>query len=100
MSYAKIRAELERLRARFRQDVFDYLDATGRSEEGRTYFGLKAAKNPRLIERLEEGKMPNLDVMIRVWDFIAENPASDAGKVAKEEDTPLVCPLCGQELPK
>ncbi|MFV1591175.1 hypothetical protein VWZ88_01245 [Phaeobacter sp. JH20_36] len=98
MSYASVRKELRRLRENFAQDVFDYLIATGRSEKGRSYFGVLAAKNPNLIARLEEGNLPGLDVMVRVWDYMDDHPApAPEGSATATDD---ICPQCGQALPK
>lgn len=81
MSYEKIRAELQVRANRFSQDVFAYLEATGRSERGRSYFGVLAANNPNLVSRLEAGKPPSLEVMLRVWQFMDDNPPeSEASK--------------------
>ncbi|UWQ77375.1 hypothetical protein [Leisingera sp. M658] len=97
MSYSIIRAELKRLRKSFAQDVFKYLDATGRTDVGRSYFGSKAANNPKLVARLEAGQSPGLEVMLRVWEFMDDNPPKRAGAT---KDVSSRCPFCGQEMPK
>lgn len=74
MSYAYTKSELEKRAATFARDVFDYLDQTGRSEKGRSYFGVLAANNPALVARLENGKLPGLAVMLGVWEYMENHP--------------------------
>jgi hypothetical protein len=74
MSYAYTKSELESRAATFARDVFDYLNQTGRSEKGRSYFGVLAANNPALVARLEQGKLPGLAVMLGVWEYMENHP--------------------------
>lgn len=90
MSYTEIRAELEKLEKSFAQDVFKYLNATGRSEKGRSYFGVLAAGNPSLVERLEQGKTPGLEVMFRVREYMAKNPVPEAETQTEAGEEKLV----------
>jgi hypothetical protein len=81
MSYADIRNNLEDRSRTFARDVFEYLEKTGRSKRGRAYFGVLACNNPNLVERLEAGKLPGLEVMLRVWAYMEQHPPTtcDAG---------------------
>ena len=76
MRYSQLNTDLKTLMGRFAQDVLDYLEATGRAQNGRTYFGAKAANNPHLVQRLEAGNLPSLEVMLRVWEYMENNPPS------------------------
>jgi hypothetical protein len=86
MSYSLINAELQSRAANFATDVFSYLKKTGRQDVGRSYFGTLAANNPNLVSRLERGRPPSLEVMLRVWEYMEANPP-------KCDDTvgPTVC---------
>ena len=81
MSYIHLNSDLKARMARFPQDVFAYLRATGKEERGRTYFGVQAANNPNLVSRLEAGKPPSLEVMLRVWAYMEENPPPQTAHV-------------------
>lgn len=75
MSYVKISKEIEAQTESFAADVFQYLEDTGRSERGRSYFGTLACGNPNLVSRLEAGKLPGLEVMLQVRTYMEKNPA-------------------------
>lgn len=81
MSYVYTKAELEKRAERFASDVFEYLEKTGRAERGRSYFGVLACNNPALVARLEKGNLPGLEVMLKVWEFMENNPAPECPEV-------------------
>lgn len=72
-----MQADMKARAERFSQDVFDYLEKTGRKTRGRSYFGSQAANNPNLVARLEAGKPPTLEVMLQVWAYMEANPPSE-----------------------
>lgn len=88
MSYVYTRVELEKRAANFADDVLDYLIKTGRAERGRSYFGVLACGNPALVARLEGGSLPGLEVMLRVWEFMENNPAPDKRNASAESGQP------------
>lgn len=65
----------------FRQEVFDFL---AEFEIGETYFGLKAARNPRLVSRLRDGKGVHMQTIESVRSFMAAHrEAKSSGSEAR-----------------
>lgn len=64
----------------FRKEVEDHLAAY---PIGAVYFGLKAARNPRLVERLREGSGVTLQTIETVRIFMAERKAAAESEPAK-----------------
>ncbi|MBU3035958.1 hypothetical protein [Tritonibacter mobilis] len=85
MSYGHIRKTLEEQAKDFRGDVLAYLEQTGRAKKGRSYFGVLAANNPNLVRRLENGELPGLEVMIRVREYMENNPPDGSGLEADSD---------------
>lgn len=75
--------ELQAQSETFAEDVLQYLIAIGRADHGRSYFGTLSCGNPNLVKRLEAGKLPSLEVMIKVRLFMECNPPLENGEEPK-----------------
>lgn len=83
--------DFSNIQERFREDVFKYLERSGRTQAGFTYFGVKAANYPDLVAKLRDGRRIGHPVMLRVWCFMRDNPPDKfmAASTGSKKATPV-----------
>ena len=74
MSYRQFAVQVEKERASFARDVFQYLRDVGKYDRGSTYFGSLACNDPNLVKKLKRGSTPGVEVRLRVRLYMEQNP--------------------------
>jgi len=72
MSTDTVRALMKSETAAFRKEVEEHL---AKHPIGESYFGMKAARNPRLVGRLRDGAGVTIETMETVRAFMAQRSA-------------------------